>query len=163
LEAALVYSNVVFAGATLLWLFNTLANVLRGTGNMLVPAVVTCAGAIVLVPLSPSLIFGWGPFPRLGVAGGGVAIVAYYAIGAVVLAAYVWGGGSVWRPKLPVRLRWPMFREILQVGAVAALTSLLTNLTIGITTGLVGAHGPAAIAGFGVGSRLEYLLVPLAF
>lgn len=163
LEAALVYSNVVFAGATLLWLFNALANVLRGTGNMLVPAVVTCAGAIVLVPLSPSLIFGWGPFPRLGVAGGGVAIVTYYAIGAAVLAGYIWRGRGVLRPKLRVRLRWPMFREILQVGAVAALTSLLTNLTIGITTGLVGAHGPAAIAGFGVGSRLEYLLVPLAF
>jgi Na+-driven multidrug efflux pump len=130
---------------------------------MIVPAVVTCAGAIVLVPLSPSLIFGWGPFPRLGVAGGGVAIISYYAIGAAVLAAYLWGGRGVLRPKLRVRLRWPMFREILQVGAVAALTSLLTNLTIGITTGLVGAHGPAAIAGFGIGSRLEYLLVPLAF
>jgi Na+-driven multidrug efflux pump len=143
--------------------FNTLANVLRGTGNMIVPAVVTCAGAIVLVPLSPSLIFGWGPFPRLGVAGGGVAIISYYAIGAAVLAAYLWGGRGVLDPKLRVRLRWPMFREILQVGAVAALTSLLTNLTIGITTGLVGAHGPAAIAGFGIGSRLEYLLVPLAF
>src|SRR5215831_18507373 len=69
LDAALVYSNVVFAGAILVWLFNTLANVLRGTGNMLVPAVVTCAGALVLLPLSPALIFGWGPLPRLGVAG----------------------------------------------------------------------------------------------
>jgi len=163
LEAALVYSNVVFAGATLLWVFNTLASVLRGTGNMLVPAAVICVGAVVLVPLSPALIFGWGPFPRLGVAGGGAAIVAYYAIGTAVLAAYIWAGRSVLDAKLRVRLRWPMFREILQVGAVAALTSLLTNLTIGITTGLVGAHGPAAIAGFGVGSRLEYLLVPLAF
>jgi putative MATE family efflux protein len=163
LEAALTYSNVVFAGATLLWVFNTLANVLRGTGNMLVPAAVICVGAIVLVPLSPALIFGWGPFPRLGVAGGGAAIVAYYAAGTAVLAAYLWGGRSVLRPKLRVRLRWPMFREILQVGAVASLISLLTNLTIGITTGLVAAHGPAAIAGFGVGSRLEYLLVPLAF
>jgi putative MATE family efflux protein len=163
LEAALVYSNVVFAGAILLWLFNTLANVLRGTGNMLVPAVVTCVGALVLLPLSPALIFGWGLFPRLGVAGGGVAIVAYYAVGAAVLATYLWSGRSVLRPRLIVRLRWPMFREILQVGAVASLTSIMTNLTIGITTGLVGAHGPAAIAGFGIGSRLEYLLVPLAF
>jgi putative MATE family efflux protein len=163
LEAALVYSNVVFAGAILLWVFNTLASVLRGTGNMLFPAAVICVGAVLLVPLSPALIFGWGPFPRLGVAGGGTAIVAYYAVGTAVLAAYIRSGRSVLRPKLRVRLRWPMFREILQVGAVAALTSLLTNLTIGITTGLVGAHGPAAIAGFGVGSRLEYLLVPLAF
>src|SRR5215475_4027171 len=78
LDAALIYSNVVFAGAILLWVFNTLANVLRGTGNMLVPAVVMCVGAVFLIPLSPTLIFGWGPFPRLGVAGGGAAIVAYY-------------------------------------------------------------------------------------
>ncbi len=163
LDAALVYSKIVFAGATVLWVFNTLASALRGTGNMLVPAAVMCVGAVVLLPLSPALIFGWGPFPRLGVAGGGTAIIAYYAAGTAVLAAYLWAGRSVLRPRLRVHLRWSMFREILQVGAVAALTSALTNLTIGITTGLVGVYGPAAIAGFGVGSRLEYLLVPLVF
>jgi Na+-driven multidrug efflux pump len=131
---------------------------------MLVPAVVTCAGAAILIPLSPALIFGWGPFPRLGVAGGGAAIVLYYAAGTAVLAAYLWSGRSVLRPRLRgIRLRWPLFREILRVGAVAAVIALLTNLTIGFTTGLVGAYGPAAIAGYGVGTRLEYLLVPLAF
>src|SRR5205807_1195863 len=65
LAAALTYSNVVFSGAVLLWIFNSLANVIRGTGNMTVPALVTCAGVVVLVPLSPCLILGWGPFPRL--------------------------------------------------------------------------------------------------
>jgi putative MATE family efflux protein len=164
LDAALTYSNVVFAGAILLWVFNTLASVLRGTGNMLVPAAVICMGAVVLIPLSPALIFGWGPLPRLGIAGGGTAIVLYYAAGTAVLVAYLWSGRSVLRPRLfGVRLRWPLFREILAVGAVAAVISLLTNLTIAATTGLVGAYGPAAIAGFGVGSRLEYLLVPLTF
>jgi Na+-driven multidrug efflux pump len=64
LDAALTYSNVVFAGAVLLWLFNSLGNIIRGTGNMAVPAVVNCVGAAVLIPLSPCLIFGWGPFPR---------------------------------------------------------------------------------------------------
>jgi Na+-driven multidrug efflux pump len=56
-----------------------------------------------------------------------------------------------------------LFRDILRVGAVAALISLQTNMTIAITTGLVGQFGPAAIAGYGTGSRLEYLLVPLVF
>src|SRR5271165_1121541 len=50
-----------FAGAILLWIFNSLANIIRGTGNMAVPAIVTCLGAVVLLPLSPSLIIGWGP------------------------------------------------------------------------------------------------------
>ena len=39
----------------------------------------------------------------------------------------------------------------------------MTNATIALTTGLVGAFGPAAIAGYGIGTRLEYLLVPLSF
>jgi len=75
LEAALVYSNWVFAGAALVWLFNTLSAVIRGTGNMAVPAYVTVLGAVVLVPLSPLLIFGWGPLPGLGIAGGAMALI----------------------------------------------------------------------------------------
>src|SRR6478735_1332490 len=63
LDAALAYSNVVFAGNVLLWLLNGFASVIRGTGNMLVPALVICAGVVVLLPLSPVLIFGLGPFP----------------------------------------------------------------------------------------------------
>ena len=61
----------------LLWLMNALASVIRGTGNMLVPALVICAGAVALVPLSPLLIFGFGPIPAMGIAGGGVALVLY--------------------------------------------------------------------------------------
>src|SRR6266852_1675414 len=54
LDAALTYSNWVFAGAVLVWLFNSLASVIRGTGNMALPAVVTCVGVVFLVPLSPA-------------------------------------------------------------------------------------------------------------
>ena len=161
LDAALTYSGVVFAGAILVWLFNSLANVIRGTGNMVVPALVTVIGVAVLIPLSPCLIFGLGPLPRLGVAGGAVAVLIYYAIGSVALAAYLRSGRSIVRLSLfGIRLRWPLFADILRVGAVAALITVQTNLTIAIATGLVGAFGPAAIAGYGTGSRLEYLLDP---
>jgi putative MATE family efflux protein len=164
LAAALTYSNVVFSGALLIWMFNSLANVIRGTGNMVVPAAVTAAGAAALIPLSPGLIFGWGPLPRLGIAGGAVAVLAYYAVGSIVLAAYLWMGRSVVRLSFAgFRFRWPLFRDILRVGAVAALITVQTNLTIAVATGFVGRFGPAAIAGYGTGSRLEYLLVPLVF
>jgi putative MATE family efflux protein len=164
LAAAMTYSTVVFAGAILVWLFNSLANVIRGTGNMAVPATVTVAGVIVLIPLSPCLIFGLGPFPRLGVVGGAVAVVIYYAVGSTVLAAYLRSGRSIARLTLAgIRLRWALFADILRVGLVAALITVQTNLTIAIATGLVGAFGSAAIAGYGTGSRLEYLLIPLVF
>ena len=163
LAAALTYSNIVFAGTVLLWVMNALASVIRGTGNMAVPAGVICGGVVLLVPLSPCLIFGLGPFPRLGVAGGAVALVTFYAAGTLVLAGYMALGRNLARFRL-TRLRWRLFADILRVGAVAALSSIQTNLTIGITTALVGrAAGTDAVAGFGTGARLEYLLVPLVF
>jgi putative MATE family efflux protein len=163
LDAALNYSNVVFAGVILLWVMNGLASVIRGTGNMLVPALVICGGVFVLVPLSPLLIFGIGPFPALGVAGGGAALVFYYIGGAAIFAWYILSGRNGVRLRR-VRLEWRLFREILRVGAVAAITSLQTNLTVAITTALVGSwFGAADVAGYGTGARLEYLLGPLVF
>ena len=164
LEAALTYSNVLFAGIVLLWIFNALASVLRGTGNMALPAIVTTVGALLVIPLSPLLIFGWGPFPRWGVAGGAAAVLLYYAGAIPFLARAIWSGNNVVRPAWhATRIRSDLLYEILRVGLVAAAITVTTNLTVALTTGIVGRAGSAAIAGYGVGSRLEYLLIPLAF
>ncbi len=163
LEAALRYSNVVFAGNILLWVMNGLASAVRGTGNMLVPALVVLGGAVLLVPLSPVLIYGLGPFPALGIAGGGVAMVLSFAGGAAVLAWYILSGRSVVRFRR-ARPRKKLFTDILGVGAIATVSSLQTNVTIGVTTALVATiSGPAGVAGYGTGARLEYLLIPLVF
>ena len=116
------------------------------------------------MPLSAALIFGFGAVPALGVAGGATALLTYYGLGSLAFAYYLWSGRAVVTPKLlETRLRWPLFRDILRIGLLASLTSIMTNVTIALTTGVVGAFGPAAIAGYGVGTRLEYLLIPLAF
>lgn len=164
LEAALVYSHWVFAGSALVWLFNALSAVIRATGNMAVPANVTVAGVVVLIPLSPLLIFGWGPVPGMGIAGGAVALLLYYLGGTLVLWLYLRSPRSLLRPKLlSVRLRWPLFRDVLRLGMVGMIATVSTNLSIGIATALAGQFGPDAIAGYGTAARLEYLLVPLAF
>jgi putative MATE family efflux protein len=164
LDAALTYSNWVFAGAVLVWLFNSLAAMIRGTGNMSVPANVTVAGVVVLVPLSPLLIFGWGPIPGMGIAGGAVALLLYYLAGTLALWAYLRGSRSLLKPSwAKARFQWPLFADILRVGLVGAVSTVATNLSIGIATALAGQFGPGAIAGYGTASRLEYLLVPLVF
>ena len=140
LEAALSYSNVVFAGVVLVWLVNALASVLRGTGNMLVPSVAICAGVALLVPLSPCLIFGFGPIPALGIAGGGIAVVVTTALTAAGMAWYIWSGRGVVRPRLS-RLRQALFIDILRVGAVGSISTLQTTLVFALTTALVGAAG----------------------
>src|SRR5437763_1021855 len=114
LEAALAYSNVVFAGNVLVWLLNALASVIRGTGNMLVPSFAVCFGIVVLVPLSPLFIFGWGPVPALGIAGGGVGVVVTTALSARALGWYVLFRCSVVRLRR-ARLREPLFADMLRV------------------------------------------------
>jgi putative MATE family efflux protein len=164
LQAALTYSHVVFAGAVLVWIFNSLAAVIRGTGNMAVPANVTVAGVVVLIPLSPLLIFGWGPIPGLGIAGGAVALLIYYLGGSIALWAYLRSDASLLKPSWAnARFRWPLFSDILRIGLVGSVSTVATNLSIGIATALSGHFGPGAIAGYGTASRLEYLLVPLVF
>jgi putative MATE family efflux protein len=164
LRVALTYSSWVFSGAVLIWLFNALAAVIRGTGNMAVPATVTCVGTLVLLPLSPALIFGFGPFPRLGVAGGAIALLLYYLAGTVWLARYVARGRSVLAPRMRgFRIQRALLADILGVGLVGAISTVATNVVIAIGTGFAGAYGSAAIAGYGTGSRIEYLLIPLVF
>lgn len=164
LTAALAYSNVIFAGAVIVWLFNTLASVVRGTGNMLLPAAVVLGGAPLTAALSPALIFGWGPLPRLGVAGAATAFLGYYALGTLVFFGYVVSGRSLATLRfLRARLRGRLFRDILRVGAPGIVNTVQTNLTIVILTGFAGAFSTSALAGYGMGVRLEYMMIPLVF
>ena len=164
LTIALTYSHIVFAGAILTWLTALLSAALRGSGNVMVPAAVSIGGFFILVPLSPSLIFGLGPVPKLGVAGAGIAIVVYFAAASAVLTAYLLSSRSPLRLSFDVRrLRLRFFQDILRVGGVSAIGTVQTNLSVICITGIVGLFGSDAIAGYGLGSRLDYLQIPLLF
>jgi putative MATE family efflux protein len=154
LAHALAYSNIVFGGALTVWVANTLSSVLRGSGNMLTPAVTLISAAVIHLPLSATLT------ARIGIAGAGIAYVTTFGIAAVVMGAIVWRS-SVLTPEW--RLEWRLFREILRVGGISVVSAVQTVLTALVVTGYVGRHGAAALAGYGVGLRLELLQIPLVF
>ena len=159
---ALDYSDVLFCGAVLVWIANTFASILRGSGNTLVPALALIGAAFVHVPLSFSLVLGAGPMPRLGIAGAGLAYIIAAGCAAAVTGTYLWN--SPLRPaRSELRLDPRLFREILRVGLISSVSSVQTVLAAVIVTGLVGRFGAAALAGYGVGIRLELLQVPLVF
>ena len=164
LSAAVAYSRVLFGGAVAYWLFNTLGSAIRGSGNMVVPASVMVASGLLYLALSPALILGWGPLPRLGIAGAATASVFSFGLGSLVLLAFLCSGRSLVRPALHGRgLRRRLFWEILRVGAPGSLNTVLTNLTVVVLTALVGPFGTTALAGYGLGARLEYLQIPIVF
>lgn len=164
LASAVTYSRVLFGGAIAYWLFNTLGSAIRGSGNMAVPAAVMVASGLLYLALSPALILGWGPLPHLGIAGAAAASVLSFGLGSLALLGFLWSGRSLVRPALHGRgLRRRLFWEILRVGAPGSLNTVLTNLTIVVLTALVGPFGPTALAGYGMGARLEYLQIPIVF
>jgi putative MATE family efflux protein len=162
LNAAVSYSNYLFAGAIPVWIVNLQAAALRGSGNVRVPALVTLVGAILTIPVSPILIFGFGPFPRLGIGGAGVAFGLYYTCAMVFLLRYMASGRSGLTFRI-VRLRSRLFADILKVGVPTAVNAMLTNLTVILVTGAVGLFGTTALAGYGISSRLDYIMIPLLF
>jgi putative MATE family efflux protein len=164
LAIALSYSSIIFAGAVLIWLFNLLMAVVRGTGNLQVPVIVVCGGAVILVGISPALIFGAFGHQGLGPAGGAVAMLVYYALGTLAYAGYLWGRFGVLKPTFRVpRLSLEPALAVLRVGGMSSVVSASTNLTLAIVTAYVAMGGVEALAGYGAASRLEFLLVPLAY
>jgi Na+-driven multidrug efflux pump len=134
--------------------------VVRGTGNLRVPVIVVCGGAFILVPLSPTLIFGAFGYPGLGPSGGAVAMLVYYALGTLAYAAYLWGRFGILKPSFHVpKLSLGPTLAILRIGGMSAIVSA----RLAIVTVYVGMSGIEALAGYAAGSRLEFLLVPLCY
>ena len=164
LEQAVVYSDVVFLGALGLWLTNTLASVVRGGGNMKVPSLTLATAALGQVLIGGGLGLGLGPLPRLGMAGIALGLVTTTSSAAIFLLWYLVSGRA--RVRLDFRafsLDRALFGDILKVGAVACLSPLQTVLTVLVVTRLVSVFGTEALAGYGIGARLEFLLIPIAF
>ena len=164
LEEARLYGRWVFLATPAIWLFNTLISLVRGTGNMRIPSGSILAVSLVQVAIGATLGLGLFGVPRYGMQGVALGqVIAFYAA-ASVLWWYVRHGPARLRLEFTgVRLQWALFQDILRVGALACLSPLLTVATVLIVTSLVAAHGNDALAGYGVGSRLEFLLVPVAF
>jgi len=164
LAQAVAYSNVAFVGSLGVWLMNTFASVIRGSGNMPVPAATFLAVSVLQALVGGALGLGWGPFPPLGMPGVAAGQALAYSLGAVFLFGYLRSRRS--RVRLSVRataLRRELMRDILKVGALACISPLQTVLTILILTRLVAQFGTTALAGYGIGTRLEFLLIPIGF
>lgn len=164
LDAALAYANVLFSGAVVIWFTNVLAAVVRGAGNMLLPSVLLLGTAVLHLVLCPLLVFGWGPVPGLGVAGAAVSTLVVNGASALVMVAHLMRrDGPVQLQRSPWRLHAPLVRDILRVGLPASMSPVISNASIAVATAFVGSYGTAALAGYGVAARLEYILVPIAF
>lgn len=145
-----------FAGIGLLVVPMMGNSAIRATGDTRTPAVIMILAGCINAVFDPFLIFGLGPFPAMGLRGAAVASVCSWF---VALAASTWILGwrlKMLRPTLPhPRQVLESWKPVLAIGVPAAGTNLLAPMTIGYVTRLVAEHGPKAVAGFGVATRIQ--------
>jgi Na+-driven multidrug efflux pump len=164
LAGAIAYSQIFFGGAVLPWLLNTMAGVLRGTGNMKLPSLLILNSAICQIILGGTLGLGLGPIPRFGMRGVAAGSLTAYAISLSIMAWFLFSGRARVIPKVRgLRIQWAMFVDILKVGLIACFSPLQSVLTISIFTHMLAGFGTAVLAGYGIGARLEFMLTSIAF
>ena len=164
LAQAIAYTQIFFGGAVAPWLMNTMAGVLRGTGNMKLPSLMMLSSAVCQIILGGTLGLGLGPIPQFGMRGVAAGSLTAYLISICVMSWYLFSGRSRVVPKIfGLRIQGAMFFDILRVGAISCFSPLQSVLTISIFTHMLASFGTEILAGYGIGARLEFLLTSVSF
>jgi len=152
------YMRIWYIGVIFVVIPMTGNNIIRATGDMKTPGMIMSAIAILNIILDPILIFGLGPFPHMGITGGAIATVFSRAVGMIITLIII-----IKREKLiefaipPLSELIDSWKRILYIGIPTATSNMILPLSMGIITRLVSNYGTEAVAGFGVGTRLEML------
>jgi putative MATE family efflux protein len=132
-------------------------NAIRATGDTRTPSIIMLAAVAVNTVLDPLFIFGIGPFPRLELAGAAIATVIGRML-TFTLALWILG----YRDKMlsfaipPFKAVLNSWREILFIGLPTAGTRMVIPLAMGVIMRFVASYGTAAVAAFGVATRIEF-------
>lgn len=160
LDQATLFSRVLFGGLLISFTVGTFDSILRGAGNVRVPAFCSTLSLALQIAFTPLFMFSLD----LGLAGAPLATLTGQAIGLVPRSRFIFGARSPVRPRLiPRELHPRHFAEILRVGIPASLSAALNYLTLMVLTGLVAGFGDTYLAAYGLGARLDFLLFSLGF
>jgi len=120
--------------------------------------------ALVQIVVGGTLGLGLAGVPQFGMRGVAAGQLTAFSLGAIFLLWYLVSGRSRLTLNFRAfRFQRGMFIDILKVGAVSCLAPLQSVLTILIFTKILAGFGTETLAGYGMGSRLEFLLTPIAF
>ena len=158
--SATLFARVLFGGAAITFLGGMFDSVLRGEGNVRVPAIWSTTSLVLQMAATPLFMFGFG----WGLTGAALAMLACQLLATVPRAIWVLGGHAGVGPafRLP-RFTLAPAREILRVGVPAALSTSISNVGLMALTAVVTRLGDADLAAYGLGTRLDFLLMSFGY
>jgi len=149
------YLKAVLVGAPFIMVSLTGESIMRSSGDSRTPLLVDLAAISLNALLDPFLIYGWGPFPRLGVAGAAWATVSAQAVMAATYVTLAVRG----HPAFPFSRRaggkTVKTTGVLRVGAPAAIIGMLFSVVYIVFASSASRFGPASMAIIGIANRIE--------
>jgi len=157
LELVVTYIKPILVGSIFMYM-NMLGNaIFRGQGNTITPMKIMIASVLINIALDPLLIFGIGPFPRLGVLGAATATVMSRALGNIVLLYFLKSKDSISKWFFSPSPRFNTIKNIFIVGVPSSLAQLINNASMLVLFGILTRFGNAAVAAYGIGFKLDLL------
>lgn len=160
LRQATLFARTLFAGLAIPFFVGSMDSIMRGEGNVRVPAVCATLSLVLQIVLTPFFMFVAG----LGLIGAPLATVVGQFIGSLPRAYYVFGGRGAIRPRAwPQELARKHFVEILRVSVPSSLAATLNHAALIVLTGAFAHMGSTHLAAYGLGTRLDFLLFSLGY
>ncbi|MFO8023187.1 MAG: MATE family efflux transporter [Perlabentimonas sp.] len=135
-------------------------NIVRATGDTFLPGMLMVTSAVINIILDPLLIFGYGPFPEMGIKGAAVATVIARSISLVFILIVLIRREHLLTVKIGrIKNILKTWGKVIYIAGPAALGMLITPLSLGLITKIISLFGEEAVAAFGVASRVEMFVL----
>ena len=154
------FASVLLGGIVITFFSMMLDSVMRGEGNVRIPALWSVVSLVLQMLVSPFFMFtlGWG------LVGGAVAMLACHFACIFPRLRWVFGGHSIVRPTLRVAATGlGPTREILRVGIPAAVSTSINNIGLIALTSVIARLGEKDLAAYGLGTRLDFVLMSFGY
>jgi len=157
------YISIILLGSIALFLPIIGNNILRGEGNTFLPMITMLIGAIINIVLDPFLIYGLGPFPKLGIAGAAIATVFSRIVSGIFLLFILFNGKNELHIDFKkFKLDFNIIKEIYRVGLPAIIMQSLASFMIAVLNMVLDSYSATAVAAAGIYFKLQsFVFMPV--
>lgn len=153
------YLRIIFTGIPFMAISFIYGGIMRGAGDAITPMIIDLGANLLNILLDPLLIFGWGPFPRMEVAGAATVTVISRIVASTACVILLVSGARGLKVRWPqLRPRRRYLRRILRIGMPAAVGQSGASLGFMVTQGFVNSFGSIVVSAFTVAVRIIHFL-----